>query len=356
MRKRDACIVDEFRYGAWRPRMSVGRSRNGLRFVCADHEFVNETCGQPFSAARFCAALQCRSVLMVGDSVMMTLFLALNTSYRIPRMSNYYCSSVTQNLCATAPGGRCPGGINFTFVRNNHIIVDPSLDKTWAKANGEMLAQNCPIEPHLRRGMYGVVLAGSGLHMDRYSNVKGHDLRADWVWHRAKARSYMKSLRPLLQGTQLIWMKQHWGLLNYTAGPRPPLSEPQEMIPGNWSWNLLPGYNFIAAEAVRSELGSIGAMTIDPTRALAMRPDCRRTPDFWNVEQQTGKGKNHHGDWVHPDGSVLRYSAWPMVQNALETSLQSRTDTRRRGYGTIVEDFWSRAGTSAHVERRRRIL
>ena len=58
-------------------------------------------------------------------------------------------------------------------------------------------------------------------HLDRHRNVHGEDLRRDVAWHKAKAKQYFRALRPFLNRTQVVWVKQHWGVINFSANPAP---------------------------------------------------------------------------------------------------------------------------------------
>ena len=79
-------------------------------------------------------------------------------------------------ICKTAPDGDCPLGARVSFLRNNHVIKDNKLNASWEKIAGESAAQNCPLQPWLARhsqGLpsdldYGVLVVGSGIHLDDY--------------------------------------------------------------------------------------------------------------------------------------------------------------------------------------------
>ena len=82
-----ACQHDEMRHGRWTrvrgPKLPPGRAAPATvhEDECWAWGYVNATCGGgngSLTRDRLCAALRCRSVLMVGDSLMGRLFLALS--------------------------------------------------------------------------------------------------------------------------------------------------------------------------------------------------------------------------------------------------------------------------------------
>eukprot|EP00966_Prymnesium_polylepis_P197504 4576798-Prymnesium_polylepis.1 len=243
--ERRACLTDELRHGVWRPLETPRPHR-----PCATHEFANSTCGPAFSVSSFCAALRCRALLVVGDSVMNLAFHALNPEFRpTTAVGSRVCHvgplqvSHSRSHSARPTFNPCPAHRLDSCLCTIPIRSTPSarprpvaaarsdnkLDAAWEKIAGESAVQNCPLHPWLARhsqGLpsdldYGVLVVGSGIHLDDYRDVHGEDLRHDGAWHQAKATQYFRALRPFLNRTQIVWVKQHWGVINFSANPAP---------------------------------------------------------------------------------------------------------------------------------------
>ena len=66
---------------------------------------------------------------------------------------------------------------------------------------------------------------------------------------------------------------------------------------------------------------------VDSARPLSLRPDCRHLPVYNGIEmvapyKRGGWGLVGPGDYIHPDGSLLRHSLWRQVQNVLALYLE----------------------------------
>ena len=72
-----SCAADEFRYGRWELQAPASADAALGATTCTTYEYVNTSCGPAFSMAGLCEALRCRNLLLVGDSLMGDLYLAL---------------------------------------------------------------------------------------------------------------------------------------------------------------------------------------------------------------------------------------------------------------------------------------
>ena len=66
------CAETEFRFGLWEARSLTRKNKRKKEFRCRQFEYANATCGPPFSQPTFCAAAACRSILFVGDSLILS--------------------------------------------------------------------------------------------------------------------------------------------------------------------------------------------------------------------------------------------------------------------------------------------
>lgn len=326
------CLADELRHGNWARRHR--HSRDPLS--CESFEYTNHTCGPPLSAESLCAALDCRDLFLVGDSTVRSLAAALPAS---PGASNYKhkgsshrCQNnpdVIKNICVGVHA-ICPRGVSMSFVRNNFLIEGDGINAQWLKHEGpglhcpwrHFLAPNRKIRPGKDYPVRSanadgiVVIMGTGAHNNAFRDVFGKDRRYDDSWHQQRATAFAGTLQstfPAQGRDQLVWIKQHVGLLNFTRSPGLPLDDVYQPAGGsrerNFSWNLLPHMYDVAAEAVKSTLGD-RVLVIDTMRALMRRPDCRN-------------------DLLHLNESVLLHSLWIQIQNGVALINQKRHNLSR---------------------------
>ena len=82
------CAEDEWRYGRWEKRPLTSKNHRRLAFRCRQFEYANATCGPPFSQPTFCAAAACRSILLVGDSLISSVYHELVVNAAAARDAN----------------------------------------------------------------------------------------------------------------------------------------------------------------------------------------------------------------------------------------------------------------------------
>jgi hypothetical protein len=148
-----SCAVDGFALGRWQHVRGIAdgdklRERNqfvecgGPRHCaeinngtshCVDWEYANATCGAALSEERLCHALNCRSMLIVGDSTMQGLFQAIKLYAHHTEASPRWqlgaeCPTAPLfthvHLCSQLSSHTCPG-VNVSFWRNDHLLAAP---------------------------------------------------------------------------------------------------------------------------------------------------------------------------------------------------------------------------------------
>ena len=284
------CLHDEMRYGGWQ------RIRNGPS-ECMNYGWVNQSCGAPFSVERLCLALNCRSMLMVGDSLMGRLFLALQDELdpQAGRMRPQFvhlgtgCPRIGTNSVSLRCGSDCTSKISY--VRSDHMYRNATAAFGRSDVNcQEWLTRKVLDEYKL------VVATMTGVHIGEVMAANGNNAKKAIhdAWTRATyvAKSFVRLGPP-----SLLYVKDMWGVLNYSKDFSHPLTKPPVAIDDKFSWPLVPEVNRVTSAAFQATLGS-ACVVIDPTLAMSLRPDCRE-------------------DYLHPVPGIFGQSTWRMVVNAM---------------------------------------
>ena len=305
------CLRDGLQYGQW----IAGPRRESS--PCARLEYVNRTCdrGHAFDEARLCAALRCRSVLFVGDSLVRGLFLALvgelmgshnkaATVAATATQPTHYdaagsaCSATwslrwPSALCQTNASAQpsCRRGVNISFVGSMHLDIDKPFDPHAYNLDAESSAQKrCLGQSDLHwnrrlRDERQLLIISRGAHVQQYASVRGVDVRARAPWHAERARVLASKLRGESLG--VIFVMPHWGIIDFKHESSKSAARPATFsgpIATNWSWHLIPMIGQVTAEGLRQGLDPDELLVVDPRRALDMRPDCRY--DFLHVRPE----------------------------------------------------------------------
>lgn len=302
------CIADEFRYGSW-----VGGPASAAFSPvpgCGHLQYVNRTCdhGRPFSVRRFCLALRCRSILFAGDSTVRGIFLAI-VGEMIANHSRLATVDLTGHWADCGPVHRwerlpqrgqderasprlrmpypvcrsahCPHGVNLTFIRSDHLDVEGSAfngltsneNLTCAKKKALHWMDTLDEEPQL-------LVMSRGAHVEEYRSVHGRDVRGDAAWHASRAQLLARQLRSKAS-LGVVFLRPHWGLAEYSIEPKHWKAihgrNSYAAIPSRYGWDLLPMIGEVTVRELRKGLGD-RFLAVDPTLALAQRPDCRLDP------------------------------------------------------------------------------
>jgi hypothetical protein len=171
--------------------------------------------------------------------------------------------------------------VNFTFVRSDHLDVE---NATY-NAGDTQLARSCADVSALRWAILLekeplLLVISRGAHVEEYKSVHGRDVRGDAAWHKERARLLANQLRG--KPTHgVVYLRPHWGVAEYSDEPRhgrlADRREHPRPVSTQYSWNLLPMIGEVTATELREGLGD-QLLVIDPTLALAQRPDCRFDP------------------------------------------------------------------------------
>ena len=299
-----SCIDDAFQHGHWLHVQGIhdgstllSRNEQLGSLGCSHWEYANSSCGPAMSETRLCRALRCQSVLMVGDSTFSRLFAALIPFGKpLPSMSQ-------EMLCPIAEAGakravmrqartictaECPhGGINVSYWRHNHLLAE-GLQLSSVEKH-----ESCDawLDQHILAA-HPILIISSGAHLMAYDEATQ---RRNASWHAARADALANHLQQATTG-KVIFVHAHWGAKHWSATEATPISAPERPHP-SFGWDLLPMVSTALATRLRQRLGD-RLLVIDPTRALAQRPDCR---------------ESH----MHVRSEVYLASTWRMLQNAL---------------------------------------
>ena len=341
--KTSPCLADEFRFGRWQAthhlsrehraivaerEASIGRAlgceginiavnrslpRTGrLRAafelsamrcaaraarVCTQFEYVNATCGAPFSMRQLCDSLRCRGLLLVGDSTMGVLFLSLmllgvDARYQFPpdlaSCPSDGSSAIRETITICAGHTtQCPRGVNVSYWRHDHLHLGAGHEP-HALARFAHNGSNCDgWASWLGDSTVGVLSRGA--HLNEYPDA----LKASADFHIARA----DELAGLLRGKTVVYLRAHWGHAQPVVHPGRPLDDAPPPA-SNYSWALIPMINEVTAARLRARLYPRSLVLIDPTRAISMRADCRN-------------------DALHLNPEVHLSSTWRMLQSAL---------------------------------------
>ena len=171
------CYADEFRYGRWVNRSVSAKNLHNKEYRCRQFEYVNATCGPPFSLPTFCAAVGCGGALLfVGDSLMRSNYRELKG-----------LASLARDLNSTVPGDVGAGpdcsasGVAETFTTCRRWCEEGSgRDVRVSYARHDFLTNDVPGQArygrdasslcegwHERRTLriYSVVVLGTGAHL-----------------------------------------------------------------------------------------------------------------------------------------------------------------------------------------------
>lgn len=261
------CAVDEFRFGKWTERRGAASSN------CDAFEYDNATCGPSFSARAFCAALRCRSLLVVGDSLLYQTFIGLQrllagvTHFR--DFSKQDCPRNGAPWIIIRLSTCCDHREQYlAYYRHDHLILE---------RNGSLRNNNIWNTAPKR----GVSCDGWMMMLDKFELVlmqTGHHVhelnarnRASTSFHSRWAFAVAQAINLSRPQPQVFFLKAIWGSSNHSASQAPPLSS-IPTIEQRFSWDLIPNVNGIWAKALKE---NVGAVVVDPTMAAALRPDCR---------------------------------------------------------------------------------
>ena len=224
---------------------------------------------------------------------------------------------------------QCAGRPNrITWLRNDHLYTAGMRASATAgvrygfKHDGNN-RQLCDWRAALREHSL-VVLGSPGAHLldvARYN--KRHGLEPpDNASQRARFRemaAYLAKLRSAGDGgarsgvggggghgpdgasgavaqAEFVWLRLPWGTEhpNREGAGEAPLAQPPSNVTHRWGWEQIPTLNDISAECMRER----GIAVVDPTRALAMRQDCR-------------------SDFIHPRPEVHMHVTWRLLRHAI---------------------------------------
>lgn len=258
---------------------------------CGRYRYVNTSCGPDFTVRRLCDVLRCRNVLLVGDSITRLLHLALQSSHSESSEASWanhlsrHCPINASQGFRMCSSSLCPTGLQVDYLRSDHL-----------HSMGHA-PHNCEHWPELlSRRRYQVLILGTGHHLLKYTNISGRDRRADPVWYLERAKRLAAILQPWYStdnDTQAVFVRPQWGTKTFSNKPGKPLAEPLGGPPGGvpglnesfgwsslyiddaFSWPIIPMIGALTASVLREELG---IPSVDPTRAFAMRQDCRVDP------------------------------------------------------------------------------
>ena len=321
------CVNDEFRYGTWthETNKDLGSPRRRASYDASDSrcgrwEYRNKSCGPDFSIERLCAVLNCRSVLSVGDSLARNAFAGLEMysqkayprwqSLACPRADHFHGSFTICANMSTATNVSCPEGLQVSYIRADHLLgavaMQPPGGPIPGQANGNCEKQWMPVARHNSKlgRAYQILILTKGAHLQAYKLIEGSDHRENSSWIADRAEDLVRLLQPRREGIdqlEVIYVKPHWGFTNYTTNPGSPLGSAQLMhcnrggLDEEHSWCRMPLFNQVTGDILKRGLG---ALVIDTTEALGLRPDCR-------------------SDYLHVRVELLLHSTWRMLQNSL---------------------------------------
>lgn len=281
---RSVCADDEFKYGAW-------TKKSGHNQSCHAYEFLNASCGSSFDKETFCQrSLRCRSMLLVGDSLVHTLFDAFsaefteNTPIRSLKANLTHCPPnqnphFTLRICSLY----CEKEVNLTYIRHDYLVGDYGRDAGSACDWAALTAS------------HKVLAISTGAHVHHV--VDDHLFGSWYPIHAEKVAALLKRLAL----TDVVYVKPHWGLTGNTRNSleintsKTRLQVNGDLISHEFMWNLIPLVADIYAVTLKKE---VNALVVDPSIAFALRRDCRR-------------------DYLHMNPSVVQNSVLSMLQNAL---------------------------------------
>lgn len=298
------CATDEWRHGVWVATGSVGCG--------AGFAYENASCGPPFSPANFCKAVAGRSLLLVGDSITNQAFTALAEAMQLYSQVRPQHGHNKRACTAATPMWTfvtCGGASRIAFERHDYgAILREGHDR------GSM-CDEWHTPAYLN--MFDLVVLETGAHVQSTRSVQAYEAQGDLIAEAIKAGSAGRKTR----GTApLIFVRTHWGLnvseppyvgqTNYTV----PLKAPLPIQQSDYGWSEIPLVSQSIVSRLRTALQPDRIRVIDPSMALALRPDCRSDP-------------------VHfPSSEVSQHMTtfWRMVQQAITNWPTDLVGTRRR--------------------------
>lgn len=275
----EACTADHFRLGQW----TIESSERNKTQSCRTHTYSNITCLEDVTLLHLCKALDYRSALLVGDSIMLALWTVVPLFVKKPATQIGPCATgegKCYGVCCRVWILPCANGtqpIKLTFARHNHLIgrhmykpVDSRVDDSWR-------------DPRTLDRHPWLILS-TGAHL---TEVPDHNRSGTFELRAAELASFLNKTHP----HRLIYVKPQWGVDPFyedVHGPTAPV------LPNiTFRWDLLPAIGTAYSKA----LEAMGAVTVDPTLALAQRSDCR-------------------ADFLHSAAEVYAQSTWRLVQAA----------------------------------------
>ena len=327
-----SCLADGYAYGRWqhvrgikdgeslRERnelMECGPKRctNASSSPCINWEFANSSCGHALTEARLCKALRCRNMLLVGDSTFLGLFRGLSIYAERQWQSGVMTNSAACPLTPQSMGrghnyGLCGGCVNVSFWRHDHLLQAPGVLNSSRPELEQAAACDGWKAPNVL-AQYPLLVLSRGAHVMEYLP----ELRPTRQFHAGRADALAEVLRPHLHANPanaVVYVKAHWGIVHSKRSEASaPLSKPEQ--PRDvFRWDLMPLISAVDVEHLQRALpeaaaaglhhhdggGSGALIVVDPTKAIAMRHDCR---------------DNH----LHVVPSVYLASTWRMIMNAL---------------------------------------
>jgi hypothetical protein len=250
------CVADEYAHGEWV--QSVPGS-------CSSWLFRNETCGPDFDMSKFCSALRCRSLLVVGSSLAEESFLSLaaeaqkkssdnNKAHR--KLVRVYknCDITRIPICQA----ECPTkAVHLSYVRSDHL--------TKTHRFGRDPNSNCPFLKYIDN--HEVLLLSTGAHMTDIVRVS-----PDVSFNEGLAEKLSNDLRDYKGLT--IFSREHWGVLEYHPTCDNPIERPVP-IADKWGWQSIPAVTAIYGKVLKNA-NSNNTFVINPAPAMALRPDSRK--------------------------------------------------------------------------------
>ena len=269
---RGACAADEHRYGTW-------ETTAGGAGPCDRLAYGNASCGAPLTADRLCRAVACRPALLVGDSLMFSLYEGLrnfvNTSGRLaserPELSMHHrapCPPVgtpRRGFSLACPDA-CGASVSIDFERHDHLI-----DQAFCSTKGYC----CDgwHDPKLL-SHYATVVTTTGAHLVEFGkNALDVDLR---IFFQKLAEDVAARLASFVTDKSLVFVKAHVGHAKTELGRATRgvarAAPPARIVVNEYRWELMPALGDAMARALSAKAG---AAVVDPTLALDLRSDCR---------------------------------------------------------------------------------
>jgi len=286
-------------------------------------DWDDQRCGRlpQFDAARFCSEqLQCKDMLVVGDSTSYQFYHVMNESLNQRKQSSGRREAASVLLNVSSRPGYVPDALETGFNKMQTRAVQQkdfffkckpnTLEKTWRE---EVCQDSCPKPvtityvrhdhlngpeyswtpksacewyPELDKHEWVVLSYGTHVndHVDLLDNKQGIlEKRADDLFR------VLKEKHP----HGLIWRTAYYGLTDFSVEPCPnkalvkaaPLTREQIADKFNDSWKKISDLNKLYKEKLQE--AGLQAVVLDIENLFSMRPDCRK--DYIHFEVDTIK-------------------------------------------------------------------